>query len=52
MSPLMFWLISVLLPCCLPGRTVRLAALASCIASIVYAILAIILGPTMRHARW
>ena len=43
-----FWLVSVLLPCCLPGLSVRRAATASCIASIVYAIIAIILGPTLR----
>ncbi|KXZ45232.1 hypothetical protein GPECTOR_57g522 [Gonium pectorale] len=36
-----FWLVAVLLPCCLPGRSVRHAATASCVASIVYAIIAI-----------
>ncbi|KAG2483514.1 hypothetical protein HYH03_017621 [Edaphochlamys debaryana] len=47
----MFWLVSVLLPCCLPGRQVRVAGLASCVASITYSIIAIILGPTLSRVR-
>ncbi|PNH06847.1 hypothetical protein TSOC_006750 [Tetrabaena socialis] len=43
-----FWLVAVLLPCCLPGLSVRRAALASCLASIFYALIAIIMAATMR----
>ncbi|EFJ48554.1 hypothetical protein VOLCADRAFT_90893 [Volvox carteri f. nagariensis] len=47
-----FWLISVLLPCCLPGSQVQRAATASLIAAILYAVLAITLAPalTVRNA--
>lgn len=44
-----FWFISTLLPLCLPGRAVRQAACASCIAAIVYLILALALGPTLSR---
>ncbi|GLC45187.1 hypothetical protein PLESTB_000426300 [Pleodorina starrii] len=42
-----FWLLSVLLPCCLPGPHVQRAATASLIAAITYSILAIILAPSL-----
>ncbi|KAG2483506.1 hypothetical protein HYH03_017616 [Edaphochlamys debaryana] len=42
------WLMALLLPCCLPGRGVRLAASASLVAGIIYAALGLVLGPTMR----
>ncbi|GLC40376.1 hypothetical protein PLESTB_000432900 [Pleodorina starrii] len=39
-----FWLIAVLLPCCLPGRHVRWAAAASFLASLAYIIVGIVMG--------
>ncbi|KXZ54786.1 hypothetical protein GPECTOR_4g857 [Gonium pectorale] len=46
-----FWLISVMYICCLPGRHVRLAAMASTAAAVLYAVLALIMGPTMGRYR-
>ncbi|GLI66353.1 hypothetical protein VaNZ11_010123 [Volvox africanus] len=39
-----FWLVSVLLPCCVPGRHVRWAATASFLASLAYLIVGVVMG--------
>ena len=38
-----FWLVAVMLPCCLPGWHVRWAAIASFLGALLYAILALVL---------